>query len=395
MSSFGFFRRYNSGMKRIAALRVLLVGICLAILVGPTLVSAQSFIAKAQVLTIVSDVQIDTSTTTPHDYTEVVTARILDGSQNGDTVEFSNSYVDGDGQKLNPGDTIYVGRFLEDTSNNELTAYSYFSVDHDRMLVVLVFTALFLLCIFWIGGKQGIRGLISLAGGIGFIVFVLLPGVIHGYSPILLSIIVASFVASVGAYITHGFTRMTTAAVVGMIVTIIVAALLSQVAVHFGYLSGVTDETSFNLLSSPIPGDPPINFQGLLLGGIIIGILGVLYDAAIGQAVAVEELWRASPSMPRKLVYQRAFRIGREHIGALVNTLVLAYVGASLPVMISIYESLTYYSQYAMERIFNVEFIATEIIRTTAGSIGLMLAIPITTAIAVRILHPKSTKQTQ
>lgn len=379
-----------------ALVRTSVVAACLVACLVPAFASAQSYLAKAQVLQVISSTQTDTSTTSPHSYTEVVSARIVSGAQNGSMVELSNSYTDGDGQKLDPGDAIYVGRVLQNGSSNEMSLYSYFNIDHDRMPVVVVSVLLFLVCIIWIGGKQGIRGLVSLAGGIGLILFVLLPGVIYGYSPILLSIVIASFVASLGAFITHGFNRMTAAAVVGMISTIVVAALLAQLAVHFGHLSGITDETSSDLLLDPLPGTPPINFQGLLLGGIIIGVLGILYDAAIGQAVAVEEIWNANPSMSRQRLYQRAFRVGREHIGALVNTLVLAYVGASLPVMITVYESITYYSQgYALEPIFNMEFVATEIVRTTVGSVGLMLAIPITTAIAVWILTPKSAQTTQ
>jgi uncharacterized membrane protein len=349
----------------------------------------QGFIAHAVVLRIVSDTPYDDSTTTPRSYTEIVSARITDGTERGKLIEFSTSYTDGDGQKLGVGQTIYVTRWLEqDQSNNLISVYSYSSLDHDRMPVVIIFAILFLVCILWIGGKQGIRGLISLAGGIGLIVFLLLPGVIHGYSPLLMSVVVASFVATIGAYITHGFSRMTTSAIIGMVLTVAVAALLAQIAVKLGYLSGITDETSYNLLTSPEAGAPPINFQGLLLGSIIIGILGVLYDAAIGQSVAVEELARAGRNLSRRFIYERAFRIGREHIGALVNTLVLAYVGASLPIMISVYEQATYYTGYAMEPWANMEFVATEIIRTTVGAIGLMLTIPITTVVAVIMLVP-------
>ncbi len=347
----------------------------------------EGYVARAVVLRVLSHIPTGDATTTPQSYNDIVTARIVSGIERGKFVEFSTYYTDGDGQQLKPNEAIYVSRWLQqDQSNDLITVYSYYSLDHDRMPVVILFSLLFLGCIVWLGGRQGIRGLISLTGGICFIVFILLPGVIHGYSPLLMSIVVASFVATIGAYVTHGFSRMTTSAIIGMVITIIVATLLAQFAVYFGHLSGITDENSYYLLTNPNSyGSAPINFQGLLLGGIIIGLLGVLYDAAIGQSVAVEELNRIGSHLPRKVIYDRAVRIGREHIGALVNTLVLAYVGASLPVMITVLQSSMSGHGY-MAPVTNWEFVATEIIRTTIGATGLILTIPITTWIAVLML---------
>jgi uncharacterized membrane protein len=353
--------------------------------------SEQGYVARAQVLSVLSDLPVNPPGTLPQSYNEFVTARIISGSERGKTIEFQEYYTDGDGQKLSAGDIIYVGRFEQSGNDARAKIYSYYSLDHDRLPIVVFYLLLFFGVILYFGGKQGLRGLISLAGGICFIVFLLLPGVLHGYSPLVLSIVVASFVASLGAYITHGFSRMTSSAIIGMILTIIGAALLAQLAVHFGNLSGVTDENAYNLLTSPYQ-NTVINFQGLLLGGIIIGLLGVLYDAAIGQAVAVEELFRAGPHLSRVVIYERAIRIGREHIGALVNTLVLAYVGASLPVMITLYESLQGGNAY-LPPILNWEFVATEIVRTTVGATGLILTIPITTLVAIWMLVPRTKEE--
>jgi uncharacterized membrane protein len=125
-----------------------------------------------------------------------------------------------------------------------------------------------------------------------------------------------------------------------------------------------------------------IDLAGLLLGGVIIGLLGVLYDAAIGQSVAVEELQRAGKAMTRKDIYFRALRIGREHIGALINTLAIAYVGAALPLL------LLFYGTQGLDvvEMLNREIFAAEIVRILVGSIGVILVVPITTAIAVLML---------
>ena len=348
--------------------------------------SGTTYVEQAIVTQIVSDTPTIGVMSTPQTYTEVVMARIVSGAESGNTVQFSTSYVPGDGQRVSVDDRMYIARYSNVTSTSTTASYFYQSIDHYRIPALILFLVLFLGCVVFIGGKQGIRGLVALVGGICLIIFVLLPGAIHGYSPLLLSVIIASLIASVGAYITHGFNKMTTAAGIGMVLTIIVSTLFASLAVHIGYLSGVTDENTYNLLSVPEYG--ALNFQGLLLGGIIIGLLGVLYDAAIGQAVAVEELTRAAPNLSRKIIYGRAFRIGREHIGALVNTLILAYVGTSLPIFISYYGyslfSSTYYSP-----VINQEWFVTEVIRMSVGGIGLMLTIPITTLVAVWMLVPR------
>ena len=185
-----------------------------------------------------------------------------------------------------------------------------------------------------------------------------------------------------GSYITHGFNKVTTSAVIGMVVTILFTGLLALISIHGAKLSGFSNEEAVYLNMNT---NGSIDFAGLLLGGIIIGLLGVLYDAAIGQAVAVDELHQVGPHLSRTVIFRRALRIGREHIGALVNILAIAYVGASLPLPLLFYQSGADFSLT-----INSEIFATEIVRAMVGSIGLILAVPITTLIAVVILIRKT-----
>ncbi len=194
-----------------------------------------------------------------------------------------------------------------------------------------------------------------------------------------MSLLAASSIVIVGSYVTHGFSRMTTTAVLGMIATIALTGIIASIAITETRLTGFADDAAlylnFNVRGS-------IDLAELLLGGIIIGLLGVLYDAAIGQSVAVEELSRAGAHLSRYELYRRALRIGREHIGALVNTLAIAYVGASLPLLLFFYTGNT----SSIVSIINRELIATEIIRVLVSSIGVVLVVPITTFIATRML---------
>jgi uncharacterized membrane protein len=149
---------------------------------------------------------------------------------------------------------------------------------------------------------------------------------------------------------------------------------------HAAALSGLATEEEVYLNFDT---QGTIDMVGLLFGGIMIGLLGVLYDIAIGQAIAVEELFRAGIHMTRLQVYTRAIRIGREHIGALVNTLAIAYVGSALPLLLLAQQGTSFGIAYSI----NSEIFATEIVRILIGSIGLILAVPVTTLIASYILH--------
>ncbi len=202
-----------------------------------------------------------------------------------------------------------------------------------------------------------------------------------------MSIGVASLIIIIGSYITHGFNRTTTSAVVGMILTVIVTGIGAYIAVHVSHFSGHASDES-KILNSFSQGR--IDMVGLLYGSIMIGLLGVLYDIAIGQAIAVEELFSAGKHLTRADIYKRAIRIGREHIGALVNTLAIAYVGAALPVFLlaQISTTDTWY-------MINTESFASEIIRILIGGIGLVLAVPITTIIATYVLSRSSSHKTK
>jgi uncharacterized membrane protein len=331
-------------------------------------------IVKAQVLEVLAQgVRPVLGTDTKTDY-QTIEIRILEGEDAGQTLTLDNDFL-----SLKAGETFFALHTVNRIDGRDTYAVSA----PNRLPVLAFFTALFLVCLFIFGGLQGVRGLLSLAASIGLIVYVLLPGILGGVSPLLLAIGVAGVIVVAGSYITHGFNRTTHAAVVGMLATVLLTGLLAYAAVHSARLSGFNSEEAV-YLNFDTHGS--IDFVGLLLGGLIIGLLGVLYDAAISQAIAVEELLGMDKNAPRAHVFKRALRIGREHIGALVNTLAIAYVGAYLPLLLLFKVSA---SQSPLITI-NQEMFSTEILRTLVGSTGLVLAVPITTAIAVWMLHGRA-----
>lgn len=300
--------------------------------------------------------------------TQTLTIEVLEGKDEGRVVTFENDFT-----QLTQGDVFYVRHIV---GGFDLETWSV--SDPYRLDVLLWIGVIFLALVFLFGGWQGIRGLASLAGSLVLVFYLLLPGIHGGNSPILVSLGVASLIILVGSYVTHGFTKTTTAAMLGMVATIVITGIATYFAIDLANLSGFTSEENAYL---NFASGGTIDMVGLLFGGIMIGLLGVLYDSAIGQAVAVEELYAAGTGYTHAQVYARGIRIGREHIGALVNTLAIAYVGASLPLLLLLKES-TASPLY----ILNGELFATEIIRILMSSIGIILAVPLTTLIATLML---------
>jgi uncharacterized membrane protein len=357
---------YRKGMKSFLRLACVIVALSFA---TPAIAQELHQDLQETVSARVQSIRVDedrlipgTETKTPY---QVLLVEVLEGGAKGESVQVENDYV-----RVGVGDKVFVHR-LKTVEGDELYTFG----EPNRSASLIFFTLLFLLTIIAFGGWQGMRGLVSLAGSILLILYVLLPAVLAGYSPVLVSIGAASLIIIVGSYITHGFRKSTTAAVLGMICTVIITGLLAYLSVHWGMLTGYGDESAMYL---NLNAKGTIDLSGLLLGAIIIGLLGVLYDSAIGQSVAVDELHATAPHVSRREIFKRATRIGREHIGALVTALAIAYVGAALPLLLLFYQS-----DMPVLSLLNREVMATEIMRTLVGSIGLVLAVPITTLISI------------
>lgn len=303
--------------------------------------------------------------------TQTITVEVLEGVDKGTQATFENDFT-----QVKKGDRVYVRHIV-----GGFAPESWNVSDPYRLNILVGLGLVFLILTFLIGGWQGIRGLASLLGSFVLIFTVLLPGIYAGISPILVALGVSSLIIIVGSYITHGFTRTTSVAVLSMLATVLLTGALAYVSVHSAQLSGFTTEENVYLNFNT---DGKIDMVGLLFGGIMIGLLGVLYDIAIGQAIAVEELVRTG-SLSRAQVFKRGMRVGREHIGALVNILAIAYVGTALPLLLLFHDATA-----SVAYLINSEIFATEIIRILIGSIGLILAVPITTYLATVLLYGRT-----
>jgi uncharacterized membrane protein len=301
---------------------------------------------------------------------QTVRVEILDGDRKGETVMFDNDYI-----ILKEGQRFYLNHFID---MNEVGTYMVFDVERKPQLLFLFL--FFAICVVALGGLEGARSLVALGISIAVIVTILIPALVAGYNPLIISSLVGSLILAVAIYSTHGLNMHSTIALAGTVGAVIVTSILAFLASSGTSLTGKADEVAAYLDLNAVQGQ--FNFFNLLIASMIIGALGVLDDIAITQVAVVSELYTTDKTLSRFELYRRALRVGRAHVGALVNTLVLAYVGVALPSVMLMFQNKT-----PLLSIINIEYFATEIVRALVGSIGLIFAVPLTTALAVYILY--------
>ena len=297
--------------------------------------------------------------------------KMTDGPADGKVLRFIVP-IEPSTPRYTVGDKVvlsYNGGNAQDTNSFQI-------VDFQRGLPLAVLAALFAIAVIVLGRWQGVAALVAL--GLSFVVIALfvLPAILAGENPLLVAIVGAGLIMFIALYLTHGLSARTSVAVLGTMVSLALIGVLSAIFSAASSLTGLDDSTS-NLIGSLGHG---IDARGLLLAGVVIGALGVLDDVTVTQTSSVWELRRANPSLGWRELYSAGLRIGRDHVGSAVNTLVMAYAGAALPILL--YSSI---SGVGLGAILGSEEPAQEIIRTLAGSVGIVAAVPVTTILAALI----------
>ncbi len=254
--------------------------------------------------------------------------------------------------------------------------FEYQYADRQRRGVLTVIAVVFALAVVLLGRLKGLAALAGLAASLAVLILYVVPALLEGAAPMTVAVLGAAAIAYMALYAAHGLRASTTVALLGTLGALGLTAVLSQLAVQAAELTGFTSEES--LLLTFLPGR--IDARGLILAGIVLGSLGALDDVTVTQVSAVNEIRAANPMLPMKEVLRAGLRVGRDHIASTVNTLVLAYAGASMPLLV-----LFAISHQSLGAIANSEVVATEIIRTLIGSVGLVAAVPITTWLAAML----------
>jgi uncharacterized membrane protein len=323
---------------------------------------------SARVIEVLEEGTVDLGGGSSQPYQRLL-VRVESGSLAGQEVTVEEGTVNLISQErlFHVGDRVYLERTVGPGGDR------FYVSDYVRTGPLLWIGALFVGLVVLVGRGKGLRSIAGTLFSLGVIFAFILPMILAGRDPVGVSIAGSVVLLAVSTYLVYGWNPKAHAAVVGMMSSLVLTGVLAWLFVGWSRLTGLSEEAGFLVMAL----GPNINLQGLVLGGIIIGSLGVLDDVCVGQASAVFELVNANRALSWHELFRSSLNIGRDHIAAMVNTLLLAYVGASMPLMLafSIY-------QEPLWRRINREPIAEEIVRTLVGSVGLILAVPITGLIA-------------
>lgn len=274
------------------------------------------------------------------------------------------------------GERVYVDVFQLESGEEAV-----YVVDYVRTWPVAILGLIFVFFVFLVGRFKGMRSLISLMLSFVVIIKFILPQILAGRDPFLVSLLGGVFIMAVIIYLTEGWQRKSHLAILSVFISLTLTLLLSVIFTAWTKLSGFAQEEAIFLISL---GQAEINFRGLLLAGMLIGAIGVLDDIIVGQIETVERIKEANPNLSPARVFSLAYKVGNTHLGAIINTLFLTYAGAALPLLLLFVVNQE--AGLSLSRVLNTEAITTEIIRTLVGSIGVMASMPIATFLASRCL---------
>ncbi|MBX9879460.1 MAG: YibE/F family protein [Candidatus Obscuribacterales bacterium] len=310
---------------------------------------------------------------------QLVEVNILEGTLKGATVTVTNEVTDNPAYNINikPGQELILSVITDKNGHSEVNISDY----HRAPILGWLFAA-FLTVFLIFGGKKGIKSLAGLVICVALIAFVLLPLSLQGGNPLLIATGICLVATASSMLLVAGFSKKAYAAILGTIGGVIVAGLISYVVIITAPLTGLTSEEA-QILRATLAGVPLKFYSGLLAAGMLIGALGVIMDVAISIASSVAEVSSTDKTLTVADLYKSGMNVGRDIMGTMTNTLVLAYAGSALPLLLLV-------AQMPSIKLLNLDLLATEIAAALSGSIGLVLTIPLTALISARLMsHSK------
>jgi uncharacterized membrane protein len=304
---------------------------------------------------------------------QLATARFESGPETGKRVQvqLGGGGLDPD---VDPGDEVRLAKAPQPPPGSEAVAGTGYTLyDFERRGPMLLLAGLFVVVVLAFARWRGALSLAGLAVSLALVLVFVVPAILDGEEPLLVAVVGSLAIALITIPLAHGWGPKSIAALLGTAASLILTALLALLFTNLTHLTGLASEEAIFLQV----GNADVSLQGLLLAGMVIGALGVLDDVTISQASTVLALRRANASFGFRQLFGRALNVGRDHVSATVNTLVLAYVGAALPILL-----LFSAADLGVTNAANLEVVAKEIVATLVGSIGLIAAVPVTTALA-------------
>jgi uncharacterized membrane protein len=337
--------------------------------------SANLKVASYQTDTARAEVTAIKACPNPKDQCQEATIKLTTGPDKGKTTKVQ--VPTGITVPVETGQTVMLGV----QSNAKTIAERYQYVDHDRTKPLLILALVFSVAVVALSRWRGFAALIALAVTAVMLTQFILPAILSGSNPLLVAVVGGSVVMAIALFLTHGINAESSIALSGTIAALGLTVLLGWFFTKFCQLSGLASDSA----SAVKQFFPNVDLVGLLVAGMVIGALGVLDDVTVTQAAAVWELSAANPSASRRELMGAGLRIGRTHVASVVNTLVLAYAGAAMPVLIT-FAIQGIPGRYAI----STEIVAMEVVRGLVGSLGIIAAVPLTTALAAMAVADRS-----
>ena len=309
--------------------------------------------------------------------------KLLEGVDKGEIVEVDFPIYKDDEYNINVkvGDRVVVYKTFDNYGDDEMQLQYYIS-DIDKRIELYIMCIGFIALVLLIARKNGLKALFALIVTIAFIIQIFIPAIYNGYSPILFAVLTTIFSSLVTIYFTVGTSKKFFVALLGVIGGVLVAGVLSYIFTYRMRLNGFLDPellASAYLLKN-------IKIKELIPAGVIIGSLGAVMDVAVSIASSINELNETDPNMSKKSMFKSAINIGNDIIGTMINTLVLAYIASAIFTLLLIYIQA---NEYPLIRILNFQDIAVEIMKSVCGSIGILVAVPLTAYIGAVIYKKK------
>ncbi|WHH57300.1 YibE/F family protein [Petroclostridium sp. X23] len=338
----------------------------------------QTAIYKAKVVEIKDTIEEEFQEGNMKVITQIASLRILNKDLKGKIVEVENTLMGNPAHDINLEPEVVVAVHMEKYEGEEPVFYVS---SYERINYIFQIIGIFLVLLILFGGWKGFKSIVSLGITVFLVLYVMIPLLLKGTNPILLAVGVCGVSTIATMLIIAGWNRKAVSAIIGTVGGITAGGMIAYIYSVVARLTGLGTEDAQMLMF--IPQKVAFNFQGLLFAGILIGALGAAMDVSISIASALTELVSKDEEIPFGQLFKHGMNIGKDIMGTMSNTLILAYTGGALS-MIMLFAAY----QTSWHEVLNFDFVATEIIRSVAGSIGLLFAIPIT-ALSFALLHQR------
>ena len=302
--------------------------------------------------------------------TQNITLEITDGEKEGNEYQIVNRISRLYNYKVKEGAKVIVGVYSNDGQVVDISIYSY-----DRSGTLIGLIGLFLLVIVLVGGLKGLKAIVSLIFTMITVVYLMLPLMLRGVSPILSAIIIAVLSTIVTLILISGKTKKTVAAILGTVVGVIISGMIALVFGELSHLSGITMNDAESIMY--IAEDTGLKVTGIMFAGILVAALGAVMDVAMSISSSIFEIHEINPKRTPRDLFISGMNIGRDVIGTMVNTLILAFAGGSMTTLLMLYTS-----KMTSNQMINLDVVGTEVVQGLAGTIGIVLTVPITAAIS-------------